>query len=186
MLMTPRLSETHTGLHPALLTWMVSVSTPIILGIEGPHISVSIIPTVEFGFAANACESSDENVDFPTPPFPESTSILCRMPDRRAVMSGMSGSGPLGAEAHIDWFGQPLHASPLPACSDSGPGQCSIEISSDCALQGKKVCTPGSGATSCGVALSGVSRADWVAAAESSRYGDISCAESLARMLEEI
>ena len=123
--MTPRLSETQTGLQPALLTWIVSVSTPIILGIEGPQMSVSIMPTVESGFAAKACESNDENVDLPTPPFPDNTSILCRMPARRDVMRGMSGSGPFGAEAHIDWFGQPWQASPCPACSDSGPGQCS-------------------------------------------------------------
>jgi hypothetical protein len=128
-LITPRLSETQTGLHPALLTCIVSVSTPIILGIDGPQISVSMIPTVESGFAAKACESSDDNVDFPTPPFPESTRILCRIPDKRDVIIGMSGSGPLGAEAHIDWLGQPLQASPCPACSDSGPGQCSEIIS---------------------------------------------------------
>jgi len=40
-------------------------------------------------------------------------------------MIGISGSGPFGVEAQICWFGQPAQASPLPACSDSGPGQCS-------------------------------------------------------------
>ena len=64
--------------------------------------SVSIIPTVDSGFAAKACDKSDEKVDFPTPPLPESTNILCLMPASRAVMIGISGSGPFGAEAHID------------------------------------------------------------------------------------
>jgi hypothetical protein len=35
-------------------------------------------------------------------------------------------------------------------------------------------CRPGSGATSCGAAFSGVSRAAWAEAAESSKYGDMS------------
>ena len=47
------------------------------------------------------------------------------MPASREVMSGMSGSGPLGVEAQMDWFGQPAQASPWPARVDSGPGQCS-------------------------------------------------------------
>ena len=69
-------------------------------------------------------------VDLPTPPLPLRTRILCLMPERRAVMKGMSGSGPLGAVAQMDWFGQPAQASPLPARLDSGPGQCSEKISS--------------------------------------------------------
>lgn len=40
-------------------------------------------------------------------------------------MAGISGSGPLGSDSHMFWFGQPLQASPWPAFSDSGPGQCS-------------------------------------------------------------
>jgi hypothetical protein len=64
--------------------------------------SVSIIPTVASGLDAKAWASRDENVDFPTPPLPDRTSILCLMEDSRAVMIGMSGSGPFGAEAHID------------------------------------------------------------------------------------
>lgn len=40
-------------------------------------------------------------------------------------MSGMSGSGPLGADAQMAWLGQPAHAASLPAACDSGPGQCS-------------------------------------------------------------
>lgn len=84
------------------------------------------MPTVEAGLDANACASSEENVDFPTPPFPDRTRILCRIEERRAVITGMSGSGPLGAAAQMAWLGQPLHASLLPAWSDSGPGQCSV------------------------------------------------------------
>lgn len=56
----------------------------------------------------------------------------------------MSGSGPLGAEAQIAWLGQPAQASDCPACSDSGPGQCS-----------------GSGATRSGAVLRGADSADW-------------------------
>jgi hypothetical protein len=44
-------------------------------------------------------------------------------------MMGMSGSGPLGAEAHIAWLGQPAQESAWPAVRDSGPGQCSARIS---------------------------------------------------------
>ena len=65
-------------------------------------------------------------VDFPTPPLPESTRILCLTEASRAVMRGMSGSGPLGAEAHIAWLGHPAQESALPAVADSGPGQCSV------------------------------------------------------------
>lgn len=42
-------------------------------------------------------------------------------------MSGRSGSGPLGAVAQICWLGQPSQAEAVPACSPSGPGQCSIK-----------------------------------------------------------
>lgn len=61
----------------------------------------------------------------PTPPLPLRTSTLCFTPARRCDIRGMSGSGPLGAEAHIFWLGQPAHESAVPAVSDSGPGQCS-------------------------------------------------------------
>ena len=64
--------------------------------------SVSIMPTILSGLLANAWPSMVVNVDLPTPPLPLKTRILCRMPDRRAVIRGMSGSGPLGAVAHID------------------------------------------------------------------------------------
>jgi hypothetical protein len=43
-------------------------------------------------------------------------------------MRGMSGSGPLGAEAHICWLGHPAQESAWPAERDSGPGQCSIDM----------------------------------------------------------
>lgn len=45
------------------------------------------------------------------------------MVERREVMAGRSGSGPLGAVAQICWFGQPAQASLVPAVVDSGPGQ---------------------------------------------------------------
>lgn len=83
------------------------------------------MPTADSGLEAKACERRDEKVDFPTPPFPDRTRILWRIEERRAAISGMSGSGPFGADAQIDWLGQPAQASPLPADWDSGPGQCS-------------------------------------------------------------
>ena len=76
--------------------------------------------------------------------FPDSIKTLCLIPERRAVMVDMSGSGPFGADAHIAWFGHPAQESAFPAASDSGPGQCS-----------------GSGATSCGVAFRGLDRTSW-------------------------
>lgn len=72
---------------------------------------------------------------------PLRTRTLCLTPARRAVMAGRSGSGPFGVEAHIFWFGHPAHESAVPACSDSGPGQCS-----------------GSGATSSGFCFRGFAR----------------------------
>lgn len=36
---------------------------------------------------------------------------------------GIPGSGPLGAVAHICWFGHPSHAAALPAASLAVPGQ---------------------------------------------------------------
>lgn len=60
-------------------------------------------------------------------------------------MRGMSGSGPLGVEAQMDWFGQPAQALPWPARVDSGPGQCS-----------------GSGAMRGGVFFRGAERSTWI------------------------
>lgn len=41
-------------------------------------------------------------------------------------MRAMSGSGPRGvALVQMDWLGQPLQASLLPAVREEGPGQCS-------------------------------------------------------------
>ena len=51
-------------------------------------------------------------------------------------MRGRSGSGPFGVVAHIDWFGQPAQASPLPARLDSGPGQCSVGLVSSLKTSG--------------------------------------------------
>lgn len=93
------------------------------------------------GFVAKACASSVVKVDLPTPPLPLSTRILCFTSFKRAEMREMSGSGPLGAEAHIAWFGQPAHESAVPAAWESAPGQCS-----------------GSGATRFGFAFKGLAR----------------------------
>ena len=95
----------------------------IILGMEGPHMSVSMIPTVLSGFSAKAWASMLVKVDsvhrnqwtilfffvsparlgdiLPTPPFPLNINTRCFTPARRWDINGMSGSGPLGAEAQI-------------------------------------------------------------------------------------
>ena len=190
MLITARLSLTHTGDHPPALTWIVSASTPIIFGMLGPHTSASMIPTVRVcspssiswspssssapapleadAVEASACASSDVKVLLPTPPLPLSTRTLWRTPARRAEMTGISGSGPLlGADAQIAWFGHPAHESALPARSDSGPGQCS-----------------GSGATNSGRAFSGCEITSCTASGSSSRDGAISPFSSLYLFLD--
>ena len=101
MLMTLKLSATQTGLQPSELMWMDSVSTPSIFGMLGPQMSVSIIPTVVVGEREKAWARRVVNVDLPTPPLPLRIRILWVMRERRVVMRGMSGSGPLGVEAHI-------------------------------------------------------------------------------------
>lgn len=68
------------------------------------------------GEDAKAWDKRALKVDLPTPPLPDRTSILCFMAERREAMTGMSGSGPLGAEAHIFWLGQPVQESAVPAC----------------------------------------------------------------------
>lgn len=64
------------------------------------------------GSEAKACASMVVKVDLPTPPLPLSMRILCLMLERRDVMMGISGSGPFGAEAQMDWLGQLAQASP--------------------------------------------------------------------------
>lgn len=110
-----------------MLRWISCPSKPSILGIEGPQMSKSINPT-SFPCAASANASCAENVLFPTPPFPDSTSTcgsprqrdhpsvplsvrsetpcpqplptLCFTPLMRSAIAIMSGSGPRGAVAH--------------------------------------------------------------------------------------
>lgn len=149
MLMTASVSDAHTGSHPEAVVcsvWSTEVSPKSMRGMLGPQRSVSMMPTVggvsssssysstaSFPLAAflflgsdeKACANNALNVLFPTPPLPLKTMTLCFTPLNRSVISGISGSGPFGAVAHIFWFGQPTQASPFPACSDSGPGQCS-------------------------------------------------------------
>ena len=117
--MTLRWSVTQTGDQPWLEMWMVSCSTPIIFGMLGPQMSVSIMPTaVGEGEEEKAWARRVVNVDFPTPPLPLRIRILWVIEERRALMRGMSGSGPLGVEAHMAWFGQPAQAEPAPARLD--------------------------------------------------------------------
>ena len=44
-------------------------------------------------------------------------------------MARMSGSGPLGAVAHISWLGHPAQAADLPAVSLLVPEQSAREVS---------------------------------------------------------
>ena len=76
---------------------------------------------------ASTKASCAEKVLFPTPPFPDSTRILCLMLLMRSSMATRSGSGPLGAEAQAAWFGQPSQAAAWPACSASVPGQSALQ-----------------------------------------------------------
>ena len=91
-------------------------------GALGPQMSMSSSPTSS-PFAANANASCAENVLFPTPPFPDRTSIMCLNLDMRSSMRACSGSGPFGADAHAAWLGHPWQASAVPASPADVPGQ---------------------------------------------------------------
>lgn len=107
---------------------------------DGPQISTSMIPVcaqvnqIKFerqagdehtwvcSSAANAHPSWAVNVLLPTPPLPLRTRTLRLISAMRARMWGSAGSGPVVTPAaHTSWLAQPLHASALPACSDSVP-----------------------------------------------------------------
>lgn len=149
--MAPKLSCTYTGDQPAAEVWTCSDAMPRMVGIEGPHISTSMIPvyselillsTVRYGLhsdqkvgsrkgGARTCTSGSEanahpscaaKVDLPTPPLPERTRILRFTCVMRSRTSGNAGSGPLASpDAHTFWLGQPSQAADLPASSDSVP-----------------------------------------------------------------
>ena len=53
-------------------------SNPIIFGMLGPVMSISIMPT-DIPLRARVSASPAETVDLPTPPLPERTMILCLM-----------------------------------------------------------------------------------------------------------
>ena len=80
--MTLRLSMTHIRLYFILLMCIISDLTPIILGINGPHISVSIMLTFRSRLTVRACDKRDKNVNLLMLPFLESTSILYYILDR--------------------------------------------------------------------------------------------------------
>lgn len=65
------------------------------------------------------------NVDFPTPPLPDNTSILCLISPTHAFTSlficcDFARASP---EAQIDWFGHPSQELTLPASSEFVPTQ---------------------------------------------------------------
>lgn len=75
-------------------------------------------------FNANPRLSNAVNVLLPTPPFPESTRILCFTCCSRSCTNWIPGSGPFVApEEQSCWLGQPAHADAFPASSLCVPGQ---------------------------------------------------------------
>lgn len=77
-------------------------------------------------FVASALLRRAVTVLLPTPPFPEITKNLFFTWLNLSFTNWIPGSGPLGAEAQICWFGQPAHAVALPASSLCVPGQSKI------------------------------------------------------------
>merc|ERR1719320_74569 len=99
-----------TGDHPDPDWCTPSPSHPSILGMLGPHRSISSTPTVTSSFCARHLARLAVTVDFPTPPFPDNTSTLCLTPASLSAMIAMSGSGSAGpAAAHTVWLGHPAH-----------------------------------------------------------------------------
>lgn len=73
--------------------------------------------------AASALLRRAVTVLLPTPPFPEITRNLFFTWLNFSFTSWIPGSGALGPEAQIRWFGQPAHAEAFPAASLWVPGQ---------------------------------------------------------------
>ena len=74
MTFTPRCPSAGWILPPS--TFRRLPSSPIILGTFGPVMSISSNPTLS-PFCASESASPVATVDFPTPPFPDRTIILC-------------------------------------------------------------------------------------------------------------
>jgi len=72
---TAKLSSRKTGDHPVLLLCTSLPSKPSMRGTLGPQMSMSSMPTSTAVSYANVSASYVATVDFPTPPFPERTSI---------------------------------------------------------------------------------------------------------------
>jgi len=90
---------------------------------------------------ASTWASCEEKVDLPTPPLPDSTRILCLTAAMRAWTRATSGSGPLGVEAHADWFGHPAHAAARPAVPLAVPGHAAGALSgTSSAIVGARAC----------------------------------------------
>jgi hypothetical protein len=66
---------------------------------------------------------------FPTPPFPDSTSILCFIERSLSAIASIAGLTLTSPDAHCDWLGQPWHADCLPASWEAGPGQWAFAFS---------------------------------------------------------
>ena|ERR1711971_1125323 len=95
--MHERLSVTNAGVHPEDDAWTYWFRRPRIVGIDGPHTSMSSTAVCASGSLAQAHASCDVKVLFPTPPLPLIIKILEPMHCMRSRITGRSGSGPLGA-----------------------------------------------------------------------------------------
>tara|TARA_B100000405_G_scaffold46390_1_gene30507 strand:+ start:3267 stop:3809 length:543 start_codon:yes stop_codon:yes gene_type:complete len=126
--MTLKFSVTYTGCHPLLLLWTSAPSFFVIVGTDGPQISISSNPTAHFSLLSESSLAiACAIVDFPTPPFPDNTSTIRLHFASRLAIASSSSLGPSDflnfPVAHSFWFGHPSHADDVPAAADVGPTQ---------------------------------------------------------------
>ena len=69
---------TVTGMSLSFSTWSCSSSTPNILGMLGPVMSTSMMPT-SFPCIARVAARLEDTVLLPTPPLPLMTMMMCLM-----------------------------------------------------------------------------------------------------------
>ena len=121
---TAKLSSRQTGDQPVFDRCTSLPSNPSMRGTLGPHMSMSSSPTSISCSSlrprcANVYANCVDTVDFPTPPFPESTKIMFFTFANLCFTSSRVGSSLRASpDAQIDQLGQPEHASLFPASSD--------------------------------------------------------------------
>ena len=113
----------YTGHQPRLDWCTLSPATPIIVGCDGPQMSMSSRPTC-LSMPASPRAICAENVLLPTPPLPDKTKIVCLTSSKLFATTFKAGSSSLARpEAHNFWFGHPAQPAALPAESLDGPTQ---------------------------------------------------------------